>query len=194
MEVPRIDPAPHPAPKVGAARVLPNRVPVVGGCAVDPKSDPAGFCGCCGCAGCPNNEVVGCAVLVEGCGVGCPKSVGGEMVFVPMVVPAAGAPKILEGALFPNSGFEAEVKGPAPCTGAVVVAPPKRLAVGCVVAFPKSPPVEGCGCCCALVLVPNRPPPDCWGCVVAAPNNELPAGCCCDCCVFVPPNRFPPAG
>lgn len=48
VEVPRIDPVPNPGPKVGGARVLPNRVPVVDGWVVDAKSDPDGFCGCCG--------------------------------------------------------------------------------------------------------------------------------------------------
>lgn len=167
VEVPRIDPVPSPAPKVGAARVLPNRVPVVEDWGVDPKSDPASFCGCCW-VGCPNNGVGGCAVLVDVCVAGCPKSVGGEIVLVPVVVdvPVAGVPKMLEGVLFPNSGFEDEVelpKSPPPCAGAVVVVLPKGPAVGCVGTFvvPKRPPVEGC--CSVLVLVPNRLPPDCWG-------------------------------
>lgn len=197
MEAPRIDPVPNPAPKAGPARVLPNRVPVVDGWVVDPKSDPTGFCGCCGWVDCPKNEVVGCIVLVKVCAAGCdcPKSVGGEMMLVPVVVPVAGAPKILEGGLFPNSGFEDEVevpKGPPPCAGVVVVLPPKRPVVGCVVAFvaPNSPPVEGCRC--VLVVDPNRFPPNCWGCTVVDPKP--PADCCCDCCVFVPPNRLPPAG
>lgn len=119
-------------------------------------------------------------MLIEAWAGGCPKSVGGEMVFMPGVVPVAGIPKILEGVLFPNNGLEEDVElpnSPPVCAGAVVDVAPKGLGVDWAVAFvvPKSPPE---GCCCVLVLGPNRLPPVCWGCVVAVPNNEPPAGCC----------------
>lgn len=131
-------------------------------------------------------------MLVEVCAAGCPKSVGGEMVLVPVVVPVVGAPKILEGGLFPNSGFDDEVdvpKSPLPCAGVVVAVLPKRLAAGCVVAFeaPKSPPAEGC--CCGLVGcdVPPNILPDVAGCVTVLPKIFPPviaAGCA------LPPNKL----